>query len=53
LKDLTQIKEKSVELAFERIRDFIPESFVRNILNRVDRMENTPEIILLAEEFMR
>ena len=53
LKDLAQIKEKSVELAFERIRGFIPESFVRNILNRVDRMENTPEVILLAEEFIK
>lgn len=53
LKDLAQIREKSPEAIFEAIRNLIPETFIRNILNRVDRMENEPEVILLAEEFVR
>jgi superfamily II DNA or RNA helicase/HKD family nuclease len=53
LKDLSQIREKTPEAIYEAIRKFIPESFIRNILNRVDRMETESEVILLAEEFVK
>ena len=53
LKDLSQIREKTPEAIYEAIRKLIPESFIRNILNRVDRMETESEVILLAEEFLK
>ena len=53
LKDIAQIKEKTIEGAYERIRELVPEAFVRNILSRVDRMEHETEVILLAEEFVQ
>jgi len=53
LKDLTQIREKSPEKIYEMILKLIPESFVKNILSRVDRMETDSEVILLAEEFIK
>ena len=53
LKDLSQIREKTPEDRYEAIRKLIPESFIRNILNRVDRMETESEVILLAEEFVK
>ena len=53
LKDLSQIREKTPEAIYGAIRTLIPESFVRNILNRVDRMETESEVILLAEEFVK
>ncbi len=53
LKDLSQIREKSPEAIYDAIRKLIPESFIRNILNRVDRMETESEVILLAEEFVK
>lgn len=52
LKDLSQIREKSPEAIYEAIRKLVPESFIRNILNRVDRMQVESEVILLAEEFV-
>ena len=53
LKDLSQIREKTPEAIYEAIRKLIPESFIRNVLNRVDRMETESEVILLAEEFVK
>ena len=53
LKDLSQIREKTPEAIYEAIRKLVPESFIRNILSRVDRMETESEVILLAEEFVK
>jgi thiamine monophosphate kinase len=53
LKDLSQIREKSPEKIYEIILKLIPESFIKNILSRVDRMETESEVILLAEEFIK
>jgi hypothetical protein len=53
LKDIGQIKEKSPELVFTRVRELVPESFVRNVLSRVARMEHEPDVIMLAEEFQK
>jgi hypothetical protein len=53
LKDLAQIREKSPEEIFEKIKSCVPEAHIRNILARVDRMEDEAQIILLAEEFRK
>jgi superfamily II DNA or RNA helicase/HKD family nuclease len=53
LKDLTQIREKSPEKIFEIVKAAVPESHVRNILARVQRMEDEAQTILLAEEFQK
>jgi superfamily II DNA or RNA helicase/HKD family nuclease len=53
LKDLSQIREKSPEKTFERMQELVPESFIRNVLSKVDRMESESEVILLAEEFVK
>jgi superfamily II DNA/RNA helicase len=53
LKDLSQIREKTPEAIYAAIRKLVPESFIRNILSRVDRMEIESEVILLAEEFIK
>jgi hypothetical protein len=53
LKDLAQIREKSPEKIFEIVKLAVPESHVRNILARVQRMEDEVQTILLAEEFQK
>ena len=53
LKDLAQIREKSPENVFEKVKSCVPEAHIRNILARVDRMEDEAQIILLAEEFRK
>lgn len=53
LKDLSQVRENTPEANYEAIRRIVPEAFVRNVLNRVDRMESDSEVILLAEEFTK
>ena len=53
LKDLAQIREKSPQDIFEKVKACVPEAHIRNILARVDRMEDEAQIILLAEEFKK
>ena len=53
LKDLAQLKAGNAEELFSKIQDLVPESFIRNVLSRVDRMQREGDIILLAEEFVR
>jgi superfamily II DNA or RNA helicase/HKD family nuclease len=53
LKDLAQIREKTPEKIFELVKSAVPESHVRNILARVQRMEDEAHTILLAEEFQK
>jgi len=53
LKDLAQIREKTPEKIYEIVKSAVPESHVRNILARVQRMEDEAHTILLAEEFQK
>jgi len=53
LKDLGQVRTKPLEGVFDRIREVVPELFIRNIMKRVDRMQDEGEVILLAEEFLK
>jgi superfamily II DNA or RNA helicase/HKD family nuclease len=53
LKDLAQIREKSPEEVFKLVKQFVPEAHIKNILARVDRMEEETHTILLAEELRK
>jgi hypothetical protein len=53
LKDIAQIREKNPEAALAKIQEYVPDNFVRNILNRIQRMDEDQDIILLAEEFLK
>jgi superfamily II DNA or RNA helicase/HKD family nuclease len=53
LKDLAQIREKSPEDVFKLAKQFVPETHIKNILARVDRMEEDTHTILLAEELRK
>ena len=53
LKDIAQIREKSAEEIFSKMKEFVPESFISNVFQRVDRMRQDIEVILLAEEFVK
>ena len=48
----TKLERNMDEKIYEIILRLIPESFIKNILSRVDRMETESEVILLAEEFI-
>ena len=53
LKDIAQIREKTAEEVFARMKEFVPEAFISNVFQRVERMRNDVEVILLAEEFVK
>jgi len=53
LKDISQIREKDPEAALAKIQEFVPDNFIRNILNRIQRMDEDQDVILLAEEFLK
>lgn len=53
LKDIAQIREKTAEEVFARLKEFVPEAFISNVFQRVERMRNDVEVILLAEEFVK
>jgi superfamily II DNA/RNA helicase len=53
LKDLAQIREKSPDKIFDLVKAAIPQSHVRNILARVQRMEDEAQTLLLSEEFQK
>lgn len=50
LKDIANADSKDLEACFLRIQKFVPESFIKNVLERIQRMEDEAEVILLAEE---
>lgn len=51
LKDITQVDLSNLEDCFNSVKKIVPESFIRNVLERIQRMEDDAEIVLLAEEF--
>jgi superfamily II DNA or RNA helicase len=50
LKDIANADSKDLKACFLRIQKFVPESFIKNVLERIQRMEDEAEVILLAEE---
>lgn len=51
LKDITQVDMSDLESCFSEVKRIVPESFIRNVLERIQRMEDDAEVVLLAEEF--
>jgi superfamily II DNA or RNA helicase/HKD family nuclease len=51
LKDIAQSNFTDVEKCLVSIKRIVPESFIRNVLERIQRMEDEADMILLAEEF--
>jgi superfamily II DNA or RNA helicase len=51
LKDITQIDLSNLEECFNSVKRIVPESFIKNVLERIQRMEDDAEVVLLAEEF--
>ena len=47
LKDIAQSNFMDVEKCFVSIKRIVPESFIRNVLERIQRMEDEVDIILL------
>ena len=52
LKDIANVNTKDLETCFSQIQKFVPESFIKNVLERIQRMEDETEVILLAEELL-
>jgi superfamily II DNA or RNA helicase len=50
LKDIAQVDTSDLEACFEQIKKIVPESFIKNVLERIQRMEDEADVILLAEE---
>jgi len=50
LKDVSQLDTRDLEESYQKLKMVIPESFIRNILNRVNRAENEEELLLFAEQ---
>lgn len=52
LKDISQLDLKNVDGAYERLKQIIPDVFVRNILNRAKLTEDEEELLLFAEQLV-
>jgi len=52
LKDISQLNLKNIESAYEKLKQIIPEIFVRNILNRAKFNEDEQELLLFAEQLI-
>jgi superfamily II DNA or RNA helicase/HKD family nuclease len=52
LKEIAQSNFSDIEKCFINIKRIVPENFVRNVLERIQRMEDEADLILLAEEFI-
>jgi len=51
LKDIAQVDTSDLGKCYAEIRKIVPESFIRNVLERIQRMEDEADVVLLAEEF--
>jgi superfamily II DNA or RNA helicase/HKD family nuclease len=51
LKQIAQAKMSDLETGFQTLKQVVPESFIRNVMERIQRMEDEADLILLAEEF--
>jgi superfamily II DNA/RNA helicase len=50
LKDIANVSSKDLTACFTSIQKIVPETFIRNVLERIQRMEDEADVILLAEE---
>lgn len=52
LKDISQLDLRDIEEAYKKLKQIIPEIFVRNILNRAKYTEDEQELLLFAEQLV-
>ncbi len=52
LKDISQLDLKNVEDAYKKLKQIIPDVFVRNILNRAKHTDEEEELLLFAEQLV-
>lgn len=52
LKDIAQLRIEDPKELFSEIKSLIPEGFIQNVFDRVKRLDNQSEVILLSEEFI-
>ena len=52
LKDIANVSSKDLTACFTSIQKIVPETFIRNVLERIQRMEDEADVILLAEELL-
>ncbi len=52
LKDISQISTRNIEEAYKRLREIIPDTYIRNVLTRANRSENEEELLLFAEQLV-
>jgi superfamily II DNA or RNA helicase len=52
LKDIANVSLKKIEDSFIELQKIVPESFIKNVMDRIQRMEEHVEVILLAEELL-
>ena len=51
LKDIAQTSGSDPEEIYKKLLDYVPEEFIKNVFEKVSRMQNESETILLSEEF--
>ena len=51
LKEIARVDTSDLEECFATVKMIVPESFVRNVLERIQLMEEEADVVLLAEEF--
>ena len=52
LKDIANVSTKDLGVCFSQIQKIVPETFIKNVLERIQRMEDEADVILLAEELL-
>jgi superfamily II DNA/RNA helicase len=52
LKDVAKVGTQDLEECFATIQKLVPGTFIRNVLERIQRMEDEADVILLAEELL-
>jgi len=52
LKDIANVKSKESESRFLEIQKLVPDTFIKNVLERIQKMEDRADLILLAEELI-
>jgi len=50
LKDIAQIDLRNLEDVYERLIEMVPIQFIRNVIDRAHRADDSKELLLLAEE---
>jgi len=50
LKDISQINLKDIDIAYKKLQKIVPETFIRNVINKSERTDEAEELLLFAEQ---